>query len=133
MPYGYKKIKLKNNKTRDEHRLVMEKFLGRKLERYEIVHHKDGNKRNNSLENLEVMTLSEHSRIHMINNNPNDNTRQKLKDSAINRFRGKLKLTQNDVNAIKLLIGKMTYREIAPIFNISYSMVCQIAKNKCWK
>lgn len=46
------------------HRLVMEKKLGRLLRRDELVHHKDGNKQNNSLSNLELVTASEHKRLH---------------------------------------------------------------------
>lgn len=49
---------------RHEHRVVMEAHLGRKLTRNEIVHHKDGNKKNNAIDNLEVMTQSEHIRLH---------------------------------------------------------------------
>lgn len=37
-----------------EHRLVMEKALGRRLERLEVVHHRDGNTQNNTLENLQL-------------------------------------------------------------------------------
>lgn len=47
-----------------EHRYVMECFLGRALRPEEQVHHKDGNKLNNSLENLEVLSREEHARIH---------------------------------------------------------------------
>ena len=46
------------------HRLVIENYLGRKLKSRDIVHHKDGNKLNNRLENLEVMTQSRHVNIH---------------------------------------------------------------------
>lgn len=47
-----------------EHRLVIEKHLGRYLSTNEVVHHIDGNKSNNSLENLQLMTNEEHSRFH---------------------------------------------------------------------
>jgi len=49
-----------------QHREVMEKKLGRKLECWEDVHHKDGNRQNNDEQNLEVLTHSEHSRVHML-------------------------------------------------------------------
>ena len=37
-----------------EHRLVMEKYLGRKLDKKEYVHHIDHNRENNNIENLIV-------------------------------------------------------------------------------
>lgn len=49
---------------RHTHRLVAEQMLGRPLEKGEIVHHIDGNKRNNDPSNLMVMTQSEHCRLH---------------------------------------------------------------------
>lgn len=48
------------------HRLIAEKKLGRKLIKGEIVHHIDGNKKNNNIDNLEVMTQSEHARKHSL-------------------------------------------------------------------
>ncbi len=60
---GYRAI-LVGEKYILEHRLIMEEHLGRKLERDEHIHHKDGDKLNNKLENLELMSTVEHSRLH---------------------------------------------------------------------
>ncbi len=42
----------------------MELHLGRRLTPHEVVHHKDHDRRNNALENLEVMIDGEHSSMH---------------------------------------------------------------------
>lgn len=47
-----------------EHIYVMECHLGRKLEKGEIVHHIDGDKRNNNIENLFLTTPAEHNKLH---------------------------------------------------------------------
>lgn len=52
-------------KGRHLHRIVAELMLNRPLAKGEIVHHKDGDKWNNSPENLEVMTQSAHIKIHI--------------------------------------------------------------------
>jgi DNA-directed RNA polymerase subunit RPC12/RpoP len=46
------------------HRHLMEEFIGRKLETSEHVHHIDGNKKNNKLENLIILNKRMHHLIH---------------------------------------------------------------------
>lgn len=47
-----------------KHRYVMEQFLGRPLKSFEVVHHIDGNKLNNNISNLQLMTQKVHASIH---------------------------------------------------------------------
>ena len=52
--------------SRHAHRVVMERKLGRTLKPGEIVHHIDGDKRNNDPDNLMLFpSVAEHSRYHM--------------------------------------------------------------------
>lgn len=68
--YGYKMIKVRENPNAQkdgyvlEHRLIMSEFLGRPLRADEHIHHIDGDKLNNDISNLMILSLSEHTRLH---------------------------------------------------------------------
>jgi hypothetical protein len=49
-------------KVKKYHRHLMEEKLGRKLEKHELVDHIDGDRRNNSIENLRVCSHAENLR-----------------------------------------------------------------------
>jgi hypothetical protein len=61
---GYISIRTNKGGYKQQHRTVMENFIGRKLSSNELIHHIDQNKKNNSIENLMIVTRSEHAAIH---------------------------------------------------------------------
>lgn len=67
---GYKEIYVGDNypyrksKWIREHIYVMEQHIGKRIPKGMVVHHIDGNKQNNNLDNLLLCTISEHNNCH---------------------------------------------------------------------
>ena len=135
MAYKYKRLKLPNGKLIDEHRLIMQGMLLRKLESDEVVHHKDGDKMNNAPCNLEVMTLSEHSRMHA----KEGNWHERL-DGKAHRFKKGYRptnrsLTDWEAYGIKQILasrGKESIRSIARALGISRDTLGDISAGRSY-
>lgn len=67
---GWRRIGIGHSGKQWEHRIVMENYLGRKLLSSEIVHHKNGDKLDNRIKNLELLAWGDHSKIHAPERDP---------------------------------------------------------------
>jgi hypothetical protein len=105
------------------HRLVASAFIGPCPPGKEV-NHKDGNKSNNNIDNLEYVTSSENHR-HAINIG--------LQRSVNGDRHGMAKLSYEDVlKVIFLLKSGKTQREIANMFGIGQPSVSNINIGKTW-
>lgn len=117
------------------HRIVIENYLGRILRNNEFVHHKDGNKTNNNISNLEVMTLSEHAKHHYYERIKNGCG---IIDYPRNCAKGKKtkcgKFDEKDIKNIRDLFSKgYKYKEIAQKYNVNSRNISNIVRNITYK
>lgn len=128
---GYKKVSMSvvnNNGLRRQklfsvHRLVASAFLPNP-ENYDQVNHKDGDKSNNSKDNLEWCNAS-HNIRHAYKHG--------LLKAPIGEKCGASKLTKDQVLAIREIGKSKTLYEIADLFGISFGNVSDILNRESWK
>lgn len=104
-----------NGKTYREHRLIVERVLGRKLKRCEAVHHIDGNGTNNDLSNLQVIDELKHNIL----------TGRQYRPSA--------NLSLEDIKDIrKMLKDGIKHRLIALAFGVDRKSITGINTGDTW-
>lgn len=109
-------------KVHHVHRLVCEHFLGDI--RNKDINHKDGNKLNNNIDNLEIVTHKENME-HASKNN------LMAKGSRCNRS----SLTEKDIKVIRnsYIPYKVTYKMLGDKYGLCYQTIYDIIIRKTWK
>lgn len=116
---GYLCINL-NKKTYNIHRLVAEIFLLNLNNNYNMVNHKDGNKKNNYYENLEWCDASINS-LH---------SKRVLNNKIYGENIGTSKLKEEEVNMIYL--SKESNKCLSVKYGVSVSTISMIRNDKIW-
>jgi len=124
---GYIAVKLHRNnigKSFMIHRLVLEAFVGPCPDKMEC-RHLDGNRQNNNLKNLKWGTHKE-------------NIKDMIRHGTISNRKGsnnnRAKLNEKQVRIIKYLLknSEISKPNIAKIFNVSVSNICDIHAKRTW-
>lgn len=125
--WGYSRVCLRNGLIKKHlkvHRLIALSFIKNTQNKREV-NHKDGNKLNNSISNLEWCTRSENM-IHVFRVNKSPTMRGEKNGHAV--------LTASDVAEIKKLRQTGMYQyEIAKLFGIARTTVNAIVNGYNWK
>ncbi len=103
----------------------MSDYLGRQLFSGECVHHINGDRKDNRLENLELMLHSEHSRCH--------SSQQNHACSKKYENHNKAKLKNSDIPQIRYLLAiGMHEKQIGNLYSVHWKTVSDIKNNKTW-
>ena len=122
--YLYVNLYINGQVFRDTvHRIVARAFIPN-LENKPVVNHKDGNKTNNNVNNLEWSTYQENA-THALYNNLTTNYGER---SPLNKFSEDM-----IIKVCEMLMEGLQPKEISDIIGLSQSMVIDIKHQKIWK
>jgi hypothetical protein len=137
MATRYKKIRTPDGRIIDEHRYVMECHIRRRLDRREAVHHINGDGRDNRFENLQLMKLSDHSRMHMIGTKRPDKTPEERRAISLRMAGEKTnfhKLTAAEVVEIRRCRAMgISYTELGDRFNVHPVTIRRACTGEHWQ
>lgn len=116
-------LSFKNNKKiKLVHSLVMEAFKGKTPIGFEI-NHKDGDKSNNRLRNLEFLTHRDNM-LHAYRNGLVSNKKER---------NGRSKITMYQAKAIRKQYPYFSVKKLSKKYHLSVSNIYAILNNKLWK
>ena len=122
-------IKNKKNKQHFMHRLIAEAHIPNP-DNYPVINHKDGNKQNNSIDNLEWCTVT-HNNKHAYDMGLKKNSVKQYNASA----KQKRAIKYEDAEEIRRLYktGNYTQRQLGDMCDIHHSTVSNIISGKNYK
>ena len=124
----------KDGKRRPVHVLMMEQILGRPLKDNEVVHHINGDKRDNSPENLQVMDRREHGQLHNLGFSPTAGTLEKLRIYHTGQPSPTRVLNREQVREIaEKLKQKQPVTEIAKEYGVGHTVISNISNGKTYR
>ena len=128
---GYRIITVGENSGRREHVVIMEQHIGRRLKSGEVVHHINGVTPDNRIENLALMTSSEHSRLHAMDMCDKGLSYDISRESKSGEEHNFAKLNWEKVEYIRTS-GKST-KELMAMFGMSKSAINKVKSFKLWR
>ena len=123
-----------SGKERPVHILLMEEILGRPLKENEVVHHINGDKRDNRPENLQVLDRGKHTSLHKQGVAVSGASLEKMRAAQSGKQSTQRRLTSEQVRdiAVRLTEGA-TLIELAREYGISRKSIAAIRDGKTYR